>query len=135
MYQIFQQTANSVQFSDIVNVYVNKEQNSPSTLRKILGHDGRLSEKHYISNHPIKPPAQRKSDLWLPKNVSAAIDMHVREISYSSYKTLTDFIYKLNEVCENDLQRARYFEIKLFRKLIIVFDSKIYKIGLSLNIY
>jgi len=77
MYQIIQQTAGSVQYSEIVSVYVSKEQNSsPSTLRKILGHDG--------SN---------------------------REISYSSYKTLTDFIYKLNEVCENDLHRARYFKL------------------------
>ncbi len=115
MYQIIQQTASSVQFSEIVSIYVSKEQNSsPSTLRKILGHDGK--HHHFATSHqsPIKPPAQRKNDLWLPKNVMAAIDMHVKEVSFASYKTLTDFIYKLNEVCENDLHRARYFLFILF---------------------
>jgi hypothetical protein len=128
MYQIIQQTAGSVQYSEIVSVYVSKEQNSsPSTLRKILGHDGsnssgNSSSRHHHSHlmstihhhHPIKPPNtnQRKNnEPWIHKNVLAAIDMHVREISYSSYKTLTDFIYKLNEVCENDLHRARYFKL------------------------
>lgn len=131
MYQIIQQTAGSVQYSEIVSVYVSKEQNSsPSTLRKILGHDGSNSSgnsssrhhhnhlmstiHHHHHHHPIKPPNtnQRKNnEPWIHKNVLAAIDMHVREISYSSYKTLTDFIYKLNEVCENDLHRARYFKL------------------------
>ena len=103
-----QQTANSVQYNEIVKAYVNKEQNSPSTFRKILGHESRSSEKHFFTNHQIRPPAQRKSDLWLPKHVLAAIDMHVREICYTNFKTITDFIYKLNEVCENDLHRTRY---------------------------
>ena len=110
MYQIIQQTASSVQFSEIVSIYVSKEQNSsPSTLRKILGHDGKHHHHHFAASHqsPIKPPTQRKTDLWLPKHVMAAIDMHVKEVSFASYKTLTDFIYKLNEVCENDLHRAR----------------------------
>lgn len=81
--------------------------NSPSALKKILGHEPRLEKFLNGSHQPIKPPTQRKADLWLPKNVMAAIDLHVREVGFSSYKTLTELIYKLNEVCENDLHRAR----------------------------
>ena len=108
MYQILQNAANSVNYNEIINFYAGKDgNNSPSTLKKILGHEPRLEK--FLSSYqaPLKPPTQRKADLWLPKNILAAIDMHVREVGFASYKTLTELIYKLNEVCENDLHRAR----------------------------
>ena len=39
----------------------------------------------------------------------AAIDLHIRDVGFATYKTLTDFIFKLSEICENDLQLARFF--------------------------
>ena len=108
MFQIIQGAANSVNFAEIINYYVQKEGNSsPSALRKILGHEARIEKILTQYQTPAKMPAQRKFDLWLPKNILAAIDMHVREVGFSNYKTLTEFIYKLSEICENDLHLAR----------------------------
>lgn len=108
MYQMIQNVANSVNYNEIINHYANKDgNNSPSTLKKILGHEPRF--ERFLNNFqtPIKPVTQRKADLWLPKNVVAAIDLHVKEVGNINCKTLTEVVYKLNEVCENDLHRAR----------------------------
>jgi len=106
MYQVIQNAANLVNYKEIINHYAAKDLHSPSGLKKILGHDTRL-EKLLNLQTPIKPATQRKADLWLPKNTLAAIDMHVREIALESYKTLTELIFKLNEVCENELHTTR----------------------------
>jgi hypothetical protein len=104
-----QSAANSINYTDMINYYISKEVNSPSTLRKILGHDGK--NDRYSNNHAsssLKPPMQRKADLWLPKQVIAAIDLHVKDVCFAHYKTITEFIFKLYEICENDLHIVRY---------------------------
>lgn len=92
---------------EIISYYASRDSNeSPSGLRKILGG----GEARFDKLNPVitvKTPLQRKSDLWMPKNVIAAIDLHVREISFHSFKSITDLIYKLNEICENDLHFIR----------------------------
>ena len=105
-----QTAVNSVNYTEIINYYISKETSSPSTLRKILGHDGK-NDKYSISHQTaaIKSPMQRKADLWLPKQVLAAIDLHVKDVCFANYKTITDFIFKLYEICENDLHIVRLF--------------------------
>lgn len=117
MYQVMQTAANSVNYADIISYYVQRDSNeSPSGIRKILGghHETRL-DKHLNPVITVKTPLQRKADLWMPKNVIAAIDMHVRDtITYTSnIKSITDLIYKLNEICENDLHFIRSVFISL----------------------
>jgi len=107
MYQIIQNAANSVNYNEIISHFAAKDSHhSPSALKKILGHETRL-DKLLNFQAPIKLATQRKADLWLPKNDLAAVDMHVRQIGQGSYKTLTELIYKLNEVCENELHTTR----------------------------
>ena len=108
MYQVIQNTANSVNYTEIINHYAGKDgNNSPSALKKILGHEAKFDKFLVNFQTPIKPANHRKADLWLPKNVLAAIDLHVKDIGYNNYNTLTEIIFKLNEVCENDLHKAR----------------------------
>lgn len=110
-----QTAANSVNYNEIISYYVSRDSNeSPSGIRKILGghYETRL-DKHLNPVITVKTPLQRKADLWLPKHVVAAIDLHVREISYHGFKSITDLIYKLNEICENDLH---------FIRLVILFS-------------
>ena len=111
MYQVMQTAASSVNFTEIIKFYShNYTNNSPSTLRKkILGHENKNDKfsNNLINSMLIKPPMQRKVDLWLPKNVIAAIDMHVKDSCYSSYKNITELIFKLSEICENDLHILR----------------------------
>ena len=108
MYQVIQNAANSVNYNEIINHYAGKEGNhSPSGFKKILGHEARFEKFLGSFQAPIKSTGQHKADLWLSKNVLAAIDIHVKEMSFSNYKTLTEIVFKLNEVCENDLHRAR----------------------------
>lgn len=113
MYQVMQTAANSVNFTEIIKFYSQNHKevaNSPSTLRKILGHDSAKTEK-FTSTHQnlstIKAPLQRKADLWLPKNVVAAIDLHVKDACYVNYKNITELIFKLSEICETDLHTIR----------------------------
>lgn len=107
MYQIMQTAANSVNFTEIISSFVSRDStDSPSGIRKILGGGESRSDK-LNPVITVKTPLQRKADLWLPKNIVAAIDLHVREISYQSFKSITDLIYKLNEICENDLHFIR----------------------------
>lgn len=119
MYQVIQNAANSVNYNEIINHYAGKEgNNSPSAFKKILGHDARFEKFLSSFQTPLKPANQHKADLYLSKNVLAAIDLHVKEVSFASYKTLAELIFKLNEVCENDLHRARlvaiFFNICLY---------------------
>lgn len=118
MYQIMQTAANSVNFAEIVSFWVasrgggtgglgSDSTESPSGIRKILGHHETRLDKHANPVITVKTPLQRKADLWMPKHVIAAIDLHVREISYHNFKSITDLIYKLNEICENDLHFIR----------------------------
>lgn len=109
MYQVMQTAASSVNFTEIISFYVSRDSTeSPSGFRKILGgHSEARLDKHLNPVVTVKTPLQRKADLWLPKHVVAAIDLHVREMSYHSFKSLTDLIYKLNEICENDLHFIR----------------------------
>lgn len=107
MYQVLQNAANTVNYSEIINFYVNKEvSGSPSGFRKILGHEGR-SDKQLNNQIQIKSPLQRKADLFMPKYVISAIDYHVKDICFSNYKTITEIIYKLNEVCDCNLNLVR----------------------------
>lgn len=115
MYQIMQAAANRINISEIVNYTIQKETSSPSALRKILGGGGggggagRDNDSKSIEKLLAQPSSMhRKTDTWLPKNVQSAIDMHLRDICYPSYKSLIEFIYRLNEICENDLQTVRY---------------------------
>lgn len=110
MYQVIQNAANSVNYSDIINYYVSKDlSGSPSGFRKILGHEARI-DKFLVNNQSIqiKPPIQRKADLYMPKFLTHAIDSHVRDICFVNYKNLTEIIYKLNEACDTDLNTVRY---------------------------
>jgi hypothetical protein len=105
-----QTAANSVNYTEIITFCINRDSvESPSGFRKILGgHEARI-DKHLTNQIiTVKTPLQRKSDLWMPKYVIAAIDMHVREISNFNLKSLTELIYKLNEICENDLNFIRF---------------------------
>ena len=114
MYQIMQTAASSVNFTEIIKYYTqnHKDTNSsPSALRKILGQENKTDK--FTNNFPntsIKLPVQRKADLWLPKNVVAAIDMHVKDSCYVNYKNITELIFKLSEICENDLHIIRFVE-------------------------
>lgn len=109
MYQIMQATANRINVSEIVNYIIQKETSSPSALRRILGGGaGRDNDSKSIEKLLAQPSSmQRKTDAWLPKNVQSAIDLHLRDICYPSYKSLIEFIYRINEICENDLQTVR----------------------------
>lgn len=117
MYQVMQTAAENVKanLSEIVSYYVSRESTeSPSAFRKILGG----GEARYDKLNPvitIKTPLQRKTDLWMPKNVVAAIDLHVRELSGQNLNSLTELIYRLNEICENDLHFIR----ALYKYLLI----------------
>ena len=106
---LFKQAAESVNYSKIIESVVGKDgTDSPSPFRKILGQETRLEK--YLSNSSstiIKPPATRKSDLWLPKNVQAAVDLHVREVANLKLQTLTELVHKLIEICENEILMAR----------------------------
>lgn len=109
MYQVIQSAANSVNYSEIINYHLTKDTNeSPSGLRKILGHEAKI-EKYLANNQTtqIKPSVQRKADLWLPKYLISAVDSHVRDVCFANYKNITDIIYKLNEICESDLNIVR----------------------------
>jgi hypothetical protein len=109
MFQVMQTAVNSVNYTEIINYYTHKDSNgSPSALKKILGHEARIEK--FLNNFPnsqIKPPLQRKADLWLPKHVLAAIDLHARDVCMTNYKSITELVYKLNEICENDLHITR----------------------------
>ena len=110
MYQVIQNAANSVNFAEIINFCSHKETaNSPSALRKILGHEPKAEKfiNNFLSSS-IKAPVQRKADLWLPKHVLSAIDLHVRDTCYANYKNITELIFKLCEICESDLHIIRY---------------------------
>lgn len=118
MYQVMQTAAESVKtnMSEIISFYVSRGDSteSPSAFRKILGG----GEARYDKLNPvttIKTPLQRKSDLWLPRHVVAAIDLHVRELISQNLPSITDLIYKLNEICENDLHFIR----ALYKYLLI----------------
>lgn len=107
MYQILQNVANTINYSEIINYYINKETSgSPTGLRKILGHESRTDR---LNNNQIqiKSPLQRKSDLFMPKFVISAIDSHVKDIGIMHFKTIADVIYKLNEVCDCNLNLVR----------------------------
>jgi hypothetical protein len=121
MYQVMQTAASSVNFTEIIKFisHNSKDTNSsPSTLRKILGHENK-SEKfsNNFPNIPIKAPIQRKADLWLPKNIIAAIDMHVKDSCYGTYKNITELIFKLSEICENDLHILRCILKNIYAQL------------------
>lgn len=115
MSQVICDVANSINYAEIINWYVNKESNgSPSGLRKILGHEPRIEK--FLNNYQslqIKPPVQIKNQTLLPKPVSTAIDWHVFELHDKEFKkpiefkTLTELVFKLSEICENDVQTVR----------------------------
>jgi hypothetical protein len=108
MYQIMQAAANRINLPDIINYIIQKETSSPSALRKILGGAGRDNDLKTVEKLVAQPSSmQRKTDAWLPKNVQSAIDLHLKDICYPSYKSLIEFVYRLNEICENDLQTVR----------------------------
>jgi hypothetical protein len=112
MMGVMQNIASKVNYIEIVNYFIKEDSaNSPSTLRKILGKDSKpektFTPKHYTTTALIQP-LQRKSDLWFPKHVIAAIDSHVRDVSRENFSCLTDFLFKLTEICENDLHVIRY---------------------------
>ena len=106
-----QQAASNVNFSEIVKQHAGREAtSSPSTLRKILGQDGRGDKAHSSGQQLLatyKAPIQRKCDLWLPRHVLAAVDSHVSDVCFVPYKTIAELVFKLAEICENDLHVVR----------------------------
>lgn len=107
MYQVLQNVANTINYSEIINFHINKEiSGSPTGLRKILGHESR-ADRFSGNQIQIKTPLQRKSDLFMPKYVQAAIDSHVKDMGIMHFKTIADVIYKLNEVCDCNLNLVR----------------------------
>ena len=108
-HQLFQQAADSVNYTKIVEYYAGKDGfESPSPIRKILGQETRFDR--YLSGANttlIKTPTTRKNDLWLPKNVQAAIDLHVKEVANSKITSLAELIFKLVEICDNEIFMAR----------------------------
>jgi hypothetical protein len=119
MYAVMQSAAASVNFTDIVKNFSNNDSSSPSALRKILGHEKHFQpgsiERNPSTNGAISPQTnllskasmQRKSELWLSKHILAAIDLHVKEVSALNIKTLTELVFKLNEICENEVHMVR----------------------------
>lgn len=99
--------ANSINYIEIINNYINKESDSGSTLSKILGHDSKSDKLQANSMAVIKPPIKRKADILPPKIVMAAIDLHVRDVTMDRFKTLTELVFKLKEICEIDLHIVR----------------------------
>jgi hypothetical protein len=108
MMQTMHNIANSINYIEIINSHISKESESSSTLSKILGHSDSKSEKSQIGNlSAIKSPNKRKHDILPPKIIINAIDSHVKDVAQDRYKTLTELIFKLREICENDLHLIR----------------------------
>lgn len=104
-----------INYAEIVTYCVNSRDalDSPSTLRKFLGHDFK-SEKFLSTNqaallNTIRTPAQRKHFdlLALPKEEVNAIDYHVSNVCHLSYKNIRDIVGKLSEISRNDMQLVR----------------------------
>lgn len=116
MIQTMHSLANSINYQDTINSCVGEKEGSTLSLSKILGHDSK-SDRHAKSQEtsPIVAPIKRKADILPSRYVLAAIDTHVKEVSYAQYKNLTELIYQLKDICENDLHLAR----ALFKYVLI----------------
>lgn len=108
MMQTMHNIANSINYIEIINSHVSKESDSGSTLSKILGHSDSKSEKSTIGNlAAIKSPIKRKQEILPPKIIINAIDSHVKDVANDRFKSLTELIFKLKEICENELHFLR----------------------------
>lgn len=102
-----QNAANSVNYAEIIKYFVNRDMiETPSGIRKILGHETRI-ERFQTQSITLNSSMQKKVDIILPRYVLSAIDLHVKEVGFQNFKTLTELIYKLNEICENELSLVR----------------------------
>jgi hypothetical protein len=125
MMQTMHNIANSINYIEIINSHISKESDSGSTLSKILGgHSDSKSEKSQANNlTTIKSPIKRKHDILPAKIILSVIDSHVKDVANDRFKTLTELIFKLKEICENDLHLVRYLRTK---SMLISIYIKIY---------
>ena len=98
--------ANSINYIEIIKSHISKEQDSGSTFSKILGHSDSKAQINNLAS--IKSPLKRKQDILPPKLIINVVDSHVKDVANDRYKTLTELIFKLREICENDLHMIRY---------------------------
>ena len=116
---IIQSLATNFAYKDIVHFHLSNKDSSdsPSTLRKILGHESKTIEKflgsganQMLLNATIKTQQNqsRKSDLNLTKYELATVDMFVKELNHLQFGSyLNEIIFKLSEICEKDLHIVR----------------------------
>lgn len=103
-----QQLANSINYHEIINSTVNKDDSSGSTLSRLLGHDLRGDRASSANVGPlIVAPMKRKADILPPKHILGAIDSHVKDLTQMPFSTIIDLITRLKEICENDLHFVR----------------------------
>jgi hypothetical protein len=111
MFQIIPSVANVINVVEIVKSHVEKEQlGSPSGFRKFLGRGGgEVSVDKFVSTSSLLTSVgtQRKYEPVLPKDVLSAIDHHVIDVKMSNSKSLVDLIYKLSDICTNEIHLVR----------------------------
>ncbi len=119
MPQIMSNVLLSINYNEILSQLLNSKDStdSPSTLRKFLGRGGEDRDSHkflsganqqaLLNATAAKSLAQRKNELMLAKDVTGAIDRHVREVCFQNSKYLNEVIHKLSGICQSDLHLLR----------------------------
>lgn len=108
MNMVLQQLANSINYHEIINSTVSKDDSGGSTLSRLLGHDLRGDRASSSSAGPlIVAPMKRKADILPQKHILGAIDSHVKDVLQIPFSTISDLITRLKEICESDLHFIR----------------------------